>query len=414
MSLVKLITAVSLLVVMGLGGVGCNQTADGSQKTDSTPPAISNVYIANITETSATIDWTTDQASTGQVEYGGSPDYELMSLSVSEPETSHCVVLVGLHPNTTYHFRVQANDSLGNQSVSGDYTFTTVGPDPVTPDTSPPLIPGVHLLQITTSSVTIYWTTDEESTSQVEYGRTSNYGTITPSDGNLNTQHRVSIGGLQPGSTYHYRVFSADLAGNGALSESATFTTPLPDTTPPVISGVHASDVSSSSVTINWSTDEPATSQVRLTVIGKSTYNIASDLNISPVTTHKLVLTDLFSKSIHYYRVISCDMSGNQAISEEYSFTLDLTWIGAHYAAYGELPLVPDWLAPLIPLNAGDRLTPDIDILSASMQYWGTLMPSQQQKLLETVCWVGDNPEDYLWRMYQMAPPSPDRQLVYG
>ena len=38
---------------------------------------------------------------------------------------SHSVPLVGLSPNTTYHYRVRSTDAFGNTAVSDDYTLTT-------------------------------------------------------------------------------------------------------------------------------------------------------------------------------------------------------------------------------------------------------------------------------------------------
>ena len=98
---------------------------------DSSPPQISNLN-AVAAETSATVSWQTDEPSTGLVEYGETTAYELGSVASSTLATAHSVTLPGLSEGTDYHYRVTADDSLGNSATSADATFTTGtsgGPD---------------------------------------------------------------------------------------------------------------------------------------------------------------------------------------------------------------------------------------------------------------------------------------------
>lgn len=97
-------------------------------------------------------------------------------------------------------------------------------PPPPT-DTTPPSISSVVVRDITASSASIAWTTDEASTTQVEYGTTTAYGTLTPLDTRLVTGHSVALSGLQASTVYHYRVRSSDAAGNLAASADFVFTT---------------------------------------------------------------------------------------------------------------------------------------------------------------------------------------------
>ena len=96
-----------------------------STETDSTAPTISGVDASNISETTATITWTTDEPATSQVEYGlDTADGSTTTLD-QDPATSHEVTLAGLTEDTTYYFRVRSLDAEGNESVSEDYSFTT-------------------------------------------------------------------------------------------------------------------------------------------------------------------------------------------------------------------------------------------------------------------------------------------------
>ncbi|MBU2565620.1 MAG: pre-peptidase C-terminal domain-containing protein [Candidatus Thermoplasmatota archaeon] len=108
-------------------------------------------------------------------------------------------------------------------------------------DTTPPVISSVQSSSITSSGATITWTTDEASSSVVEYGTTTSYGS-TATGSNGVTSHSVSLSGLTAGTTYHYRVKSADSSGNTATSGDYTFTTTAASSDIELTSGVAYSD----------------------------------------------------------------------------------------------------------------------------------------------------------------------------
>jgi hypothetical protein len=204
-----------------------------SAPADTTPPAISNVVISNLTVSSAIISWTTNEASDSQIEYGTTAAYGSSTSLNSSLVTSHSQALSGLTPGTLYHHRVKSKDAAGNLAASGDYTFTTA----TLPDTTPPVISAVSSSGIGTTGAIISWTTDEPSDSKVQYGTTIGYGSSTPLDSSLVTSHSQALSGLTPRTLYHYRVKSKDAAGNLAASGDYTFTTATPSVTPPSTSG---------------------------------------------------------------------------------------------------------------------------------------------------------------------------------
>ncbi len=131
--------------------------------------------------------------------------------------TAHSQVLSGLTAGQTYHYRVKSKDGAGNETVSGDFTFTT----------GSVVISNVASGGITTSGATITWTTNVNSDSQVEYGVDTSYGQLAPATPNpaLVTAHSQALSGLTAGQVYHYRVRSRDTAGNLAVSGDFSFTT---------------------------------------------------------------------------------------------------------------------------------------------------------------------------------------------
>jgi hypothetical protein len=123
--------------IIGLSGGG---STSGSTVVDTTAPVITFPDPPSVLSTSASILWRTDELSSSQVEYGTTDTYG--TVKPAQPDTDptvlgtdgnplyagvidHSVVLTGLQPNTTYHYRVKSKDAAGNETVSPDKTFTT-------------------------------------------------------------------------------------------------------------------------------------------------------------------------------------------------------------------------------------------------------------------------------------------------
>lgn len=88
------------------------------------PPAISGVFVSGSSSSSAIINWSTSTPATSYVQYGAS------TYTNTTPEdlllmTIHSVTLTGLSPSTLYHYRVGSHDSLGQLTLSSDFTFAT-------------------------------------------------------------------------------------------------------------------------------------------------------------------------------------------------------------------------------------------------------------------------------------------------
>jgi hypothetical protein len=90
----------------------------------------------------------------------------------------------------------------------------------------PPTITNIAVNNITTDSAIISWTTDQDSDSLVEYGETIAYGN-TDSDLTLTTTHTITLSGLNPNTTYHFRVISKNADGLSSASGDNTFSTKI-------------------------------------------------------------------------------------------------------------------------------------------------------------------------------------------
>jgi hypothetical protein len=215
------------LSVNATGQVGTSTNFVLTTVSQAGPAAVSTVTAIEITMNSATIAWTTDQASASQVEYGTTASYGKLSGFVAAPVTSHKVHLTSLTPGTTYNYAALSTGATGQVSKSGNFTFTTLS--------GPPVISQLKVAHVTGTSVTITWTTDQPSTSEVEFGSTSGlrallrrhtaHNSRSPVDPALVTVHSVTLTGLSPDTTYEYAAQSANSAGLQNLSPSLRFST---------------------------------------------------------------------------------------------------------------------------------------------------------------------------------------------
>lgn len=189
------------------------------------------------------------------------------------------------------------------------------------PDVTPPVISGVDSGTPGQMSAMITWMTDELADSQLQYGLTLSYGININQDTNPRVvSHSINLTGLTPGAFYYYRVRSADATANVCGWSAGTFTTAaIIDVDPPVFSGISYINLATTSVTIIWTTDEPADSQVDY---GSTTgYGNSTTLDANRVLSHSVPITGLISGSLYHFRVKSRDAAGNLATSGDYSFT---------------------------------------------------------------------------------------------
>jgi regulation of enolase protein 1 (concanavalin A-like superfamily) len=103
---------------------------DASVEPDTLPPFIHTAQ-TTMSGTDLIVSWYTDELALGTVDYGETTAYELGSISDSGGTTFHSVLLPGLVPGTTYHFRVRSSDGLAQESQTGDteILFDPQGPD---------------------------------------------------------------------------------------------------------------------------------------------------------------------------------------------------------------------------------------------------------------------------------------------
>jgi hypothetical protein len=130
--------------------------------------------------------------------------------------------LTELQPATTYHYAVVATNGTGT-TVSPDETFTTM----------PAVLPSVDTLaayEVSQNTATIAGTVNTngvQSTYEFDIGTDTSYGARVFGDAGSAPgaqTYTLSLAGLAPGTTYHYRVVASNTYGV-SYGADQTFTT---------------------------------------------------------------------------------------------------------------------------------------------------------------------------------------------
>jgi hypothetical protein len=202
--------------------IGADEAQAGSDtvppiRFDGAPRGTLPSYTTAVTLTLATNEASTCRyATTPGVSYAAMPNTFSLTGGIS-----HAQPVSGLVDEQTYTYYVRCQDTASSANADdyeiSFYIFSS--------DTVPPVISNVQAVNITPYSAQITWDTDEPCTSQMEHGLTDTYGTISPISSTLVTSHLLALVGLDPATTYHFRVRSQDVAYNETVSGDYTLTT---------------------------------------------------------------------------------------------------------------------------------------------------------------------------------------------
>jgi chitodextrinase len=200
----------------------------------------------------------------------------------------------GLSPSTTYAYTVQALDAAGNASgQSAPVSATTLA----APDTTAPSTPtGLTATAVSSSQINLSWNASTDNLGVTGY-RIYRNGTFLASVGNVTTYQST---GLNPSTTYSYRVDAIDAAGNAsALSTAASATT----------------QAASGTATLAWDAVSASNlSGYRIyygTAPGTYMQPLGQGINVGNVTSY--TVTGLTSGTRYYFAATAVDTSGNES-----------------------------------------------------------------------------------------------------
>ncbi len=217
-------------------------------------------------------------------------------------------------------------------------------------------ISNVVISSVDDSSATVTWTTDGPTDGTINYGLDAAVGTVRDPSFSKKA-HSLTIENLDPSTTYHFRVVSADEQGNKNATAGFVFTTKGseaakaikeikkikdPEALKEIVEAVKevASDLlrapsiiglpkvsfEENSVIITWSTDREAGSVVELQPEDEfdpqssDPYSITQGDSNASEKAHTVEVIGLLPSTVYHFRVRSEDAAGLAGVSEDDTF----------------------------------------------------------------------------------------------
>jgi len=237
-----------LLLVVASYGVSAQKTmvrgpkgGGGGGTKCSTPSGLST---SGITISSATANWSpVSGANSYNVDYKQSSSGTW--INIASGTTSLSWNLLGLPASTSFDWRVRTNCSSGSSGYA-QTTFSTLSQ--VSGTCNAPT--GLSTSPITATSATARWAPVSGAASyNLDYKLASSPNWVTIANGTTSLQW--TIGGLEATTSYDWRVRANCTSGNSSYTQTQFTTQAIGSCSAP--GGLYASNIASSTATMNWS-----------------------------------------------------------------------------------------------------------------------------------------------------------------
>jgi PQQ-dependent dehydrogenase (s-GDH family) len=261
------------------------------------PTAPTNLVASNLTYSSVDLNWDASSDNIGVAGYDVFVNGNKANASLV-PGTSYTVT--GLTPSTTYNIHVEASDATGNRTV-GETIFVTT---PEQPDTQAPTAPsGLTASSVTETSLTLTWNASTDNVGVIGYDVYQNNVKINSAPVTALT---YNVTGLTGATTYSFYIKAFDDAGNVSAQSNTINVTTLDTQAPTAPSNLASSNVTSTTLTLNWTA---AADNVAVT--GYDVYQNGNKINGSPVTGLTYNVTGLTASASYSFFVRARDAAGN-------------------------------------------------------------------------------------------------------
>jgi hypothetical protein len=368
--------------ITACNAVGCSPTSGEIQvTTDPVPPvAPGSLSAAATSSTSVALSWTDLSNNETSFEIERRPGGGTWAAVASAPADATGFQDTGLQPTSDYGYRVRACNAAGCSPWSDEATVTTQAVPPAAPT-------GLSATAAGSSAVNLGWTDEADNETGFQLQRRTLPGgswseIATPAA--EATSH--ADGGLQPGTTYGYRIRACNGAGCSSWSAQASATTDA--TVPTAPTGVSASATGTSSIVVSW-TD--ASSDETGFEVQRRSGGAWTDVATRPADATGYSDSGLTEDTTYEYRVRACNAEGCSAWAGPASATTDPApsgpnlSIGAMYLTQGvqrpagDAPLVADreaYLRVFAVANEPNLYQPDVRVefyLGGTLQHTETI-----------------------------------------
>lgn len=202
----------------------------------------------------------------------------------------------------------------GDTLEGADLNFSVI-------DGLPPVITEVTIQNQSENSADIVWKTNEQADSIVDYAEgpigLSPY-TMIASDTAMVTDHKITLGGLLPGRTYHFRVRSFDFERNEGISSDYQFATPSGAAPAVPQNFAIAAPTEMERIVLTWNSNSEADLAGYNLYRSESAAGPFTKVNANPIQTGTASPTyqdeGLKIAVKYYYQLKAIDVAGNESL----------------------------------------------------------------------------------------------------
>lgn len=256
-----------------------------------------------------------------RVQISTSPSFSPIVLDVGGLVNSGYVVQNGiLANNTTYYWRVNAQNTGGTSNWSDPFAFTTVPAVPIAPTLSYPAN-GTTNVPV---NVTLRWFKIAGATSyQVQVSQNSSFTALVVSENTTDSMFTIPAGALSGTTQYWWHVNATNAGGTGPWSTAWSFTTGIaPPAAPLLLTPPDGSiGIAINNVAFDWNSVPGATSY-RIQISTSSNFGTTFVNQVTGSTSQYTHNTPSFTNNTTYYwRVNATNSGGTGQWSQVWSFT---------------------------------------------------------------------------------------------
>lgn len=288
----------------------------------SAPPSPTEINVSDISnketdEYRLVVSWNAPQIS-DQTNFGGYDIYESSVASGPFAKIANtsgtAYVQTALVKDSTHYYYVKSTDKTGNESAAS----TTKSQIATGKFTTAPKIVKDPTVTVGARKAIIKWITSREASSAVEFGVDPNNLDRMDANGATKyvTDHEVEVvKGVQPSTTYYYRVVYTDPDGNvGKSTPTRSFTT----SEDPSISSLKVEDATLDSMLITWDSNVPSYGSISY---GTTITRLDNEEKEEPYYTrhHVVKVRNLVNGTTYYVQVKAHDEDNNLFTSDVYN-----------------------------------------------------------------------------------------------